>query len=88
MHGGCAPPLVVDEQQKVTVQVHQGHTRFELDVDGFKVDTNSNAFEVTCDGAYATLVGLDGSCGGLPRLRERGLISDSPRVIEEARRTS
>jgi NAD+ kinase len=88
MHGGCAPPLVVDEQQSVTVYVHRSHGGFELDLDGFKVETDSDRFEVTCDGAYATLVGLDGSCGGLPRLRERGLISDSPRVIEETRRTS
>jgi NAD+ kinase len=88
MHGGCAPPLVIDERQTVAVQVHQSHTTFELDVDGFKFETEANEFEIACEGAYATLVGLDGSCGGITRLRDRGLISDSPRIIEEAKRTS
>jgi NAD+ kinase len=86
MHGGCAPPLVVDERQKVTVHVHRGHTSFELDVDGFKFETDAHEFQISCEGSYATLVGLDGSCGGVTRLRGRGLISDSPRIVEEARR--
>jgi NAD+ kinase len=88
MHGGCAPPLVIDETQTVTVSVHPSHTSFELDVDGFKLETEAMKFEIGCEGAYATLVGLDGSRGGLTRLRDRGLISDSPRIIEEARRKS
>jgi NAD+ kinase len=88
MHGGCAPPLVVDEKQRISVFVHPSHGGFELDVDGFKLETESDRFEITCEGAYATLVGLDGSCGGLTRLRDRGLISDSPRVVEEAERES
>ena len=86
MHGGCAPPLVVDEKQNVTVYVHPSHGGFELDVDGFKLETDADRFDLSCDGAYATLVGLDGSCGGLPRLRDRGLISDSPRIVEEETR--
>jgi NAD+ kinase len=86
MHGGCAPPVVIDERQRVTVHVHPSHGGFELDVDGFKLDTGADEFEISCEGSYATLVGLDGSCGGLTRLRDRGLISDSPRIVEEARR--
>jgi NAD+ kinase len=86
MHGGCAPPVVIDERQRVTVNVHPSHGGFELDVDGFKLETGADEFEIRCEGAYATLVGLDGSCGGLTRLRDRGLISDSPRIVEEARR--
>jgi NAD+ kinase len=83
MHGGCAPPLVVSERQKLTIQINQSHGGFEVDVDGFRLPTESDRFEVACAGAYATLVGLDGSCGGLTRLRERGLIADSPRVVGE-----
>ena len=86
MHGGCAPPVVVGEGQRVKVRVHPSHGGFELDVDGFKLETEANEFEIGYEGAYATLVGLDGSCGGLTRLRDRGLISDSPRIIDEARR--
>jgi NAD+ kinase len=87
MHGGCAPPVVLGERQSVTVRVHPSHGGFELDVDGFKLETEANEFRVSCEGSYATLVGLDGSCGGLTRLRDRELISDSPRIVEEARRT-
>jgi NAD+ kinase len=86
MHGGCAPPLVIDEQQTVTLYVHPSHGGFELDVDGFKFETDSDRCEVSWEGEYATLVGIDGSCGGLTRLRDRGLISDSPRAVEEAKR--
>jgi NAD+ kinase len=88
MHGGCAPPVVADEQQTITVHVHPSHGGFELDVDGFKLETEADRFEISCEGEYATLVGLDGSCAGVTRLRDRGLISDSPRVIEEDRRGS
>jgi NAD+ kinase len=86
MHGGCAPPLVVGEGQDVAVRVHPSHGGFELDVDGFKLETDAEEFEIRCEGAYATLVGLDGSRGGLTRLRDRGLISDSPRIVQEVRR--
>jgi NAD+ kinase len=86
MHGGCAPPLVVSGQQNVTVHIHPTVGGFEVAVDGFKLTAESDRFEVVCDAAYATLVGLDGSCGGVTRLRERGLITDSPRVVGEVRR--
>jgi len=86
MHGGCAPPLVVSGQQKATVHIHPTVGGFEVAVDGFKLATESDRFEVTCEGAYATLVALDGSCGGVSRLRERGLIADSPRIVGEVSR--
>jgi NAD+ kinase len=86
MHGGCAPPLVVSEHQRITVQVHRTLGGFEVDVDGFKMPTEADRFEVARDGSYATLVGLDGSCGGVTRLRERGLIADSPRIVGEVNR--
>jgi hypothetical protein len=40
-----------------------------------------NGSSVSSEHAYATLVVLDGSRSGLAWLRERGLISDSPRVV-------
>ncbi|MDQ6818074.1 MAG: NAD(+)/NADH kinase [Actinomycetota bacterium] len=81
MHGGCAPPLVVPDDRKVTLEVHPGHGGFGLAIDGFRVDTEAQRFVVSSEHAYATLVGLTDSRTGLPRLRERGLISDSPRVL-------
>ena len=81
MHGGCAPPLVVADDREVTIEVHPGHGGFNLDIDGFRVDSEAQRFAVSSEHAYATLVALDESRTGLPGLRERGLISDSPRVI-------
>lgn len=81
MHGGCAPPLVVADDREVTIEVHPGHGGFHLDIDGFRVDSEAQRFGVSSEHAYATLVALDESRTGLPGLRERGLISDSPRLI-------
>ena len=81
MHGGCAPPLVVASGGEVTLEVRPGHSGFYINVDGFPVDTHAEGFRVTCERSYAILIALDESRAGLPRLRERGLISDSPRVM-------
>jgi NAD+ kinase len=80
MHGGCAPPLVVPDGREVAIEVDPGHEGFDLEVDGFRVETEAKRFSVSSERAYTTLVVLDGSVSGLARLRERGLISDSPRV--------
>lgn len=80
MHGGSAPPLVVPCSSEVTLDAHPGHDGFDLNVDGFEVPTNAVRFEVTIEPRYATLVALDGIVTGVTGLRERGLISDSPRV--------
>jgi NAD+ kinase len=81
MHGGCAPPLVVADDREVTLEVQPAHGGFCLDIDGFRVETEAQRFTVSTEHAYATLVALDDSRTGLRGLRERGLISDSPRVI-------
>jgi NAD+ kinase len=81
MHGGCAPPLVVADGGEVTLGVHPGRGGFYLHIDGFRVETEAQRFAVRSENGYATLVALDDSGTGLPALRERGLISDSPRVI-------
>jgi NAD+ kinase len=81
MHGGCAPPLVVADDRQVTLEVHPGHGGFYLDIDGFRVETEAQRFAVSNEHSYATLVGLDDSRTGIPGLRERGLISDSPRLL-------
>ncbi len=83
MHGGCGPPLVVPNDVEVTLEIFPSHGGFEFEIDGFVVDTDAQRFSLNSEPAYATLVGLSGSRTGLPRLRERGLISDSPRVLAE-----
>jgi NAD+ kinase len=86
MHGGCAPPLVVPNDRGVKLEIHPGHGGFYLEIDGFRVDTQAQQFSVDSQYPYATLVELDDSRSGLPWLRERGLISDSPRVAARERR--
>ena len=81
MHGGCAPPLVVADGREVTLELHPGHEGFFVDVDGFRVQTDVHRLAITCEHGYATLVAIEDSGTGLLRLRERGLIGDSPRVL-------
>jgi NAD+ kinase len=85
MHGGCAPPLVVPGDREVRLEIHPGHGGFDLEIDGFRVGTEAERFSVRSHNAYATLVVFDDARGGLPWLRERGLISDSPRVAARER---
>jgi NAD+ kinase len=70
----------------VRLEIHSGHGGFYLEIDGLRVDTEAQRFSVRNQYAYATLVVLDDSRSGLPWLRERGLISDSPRVAARERR--
>lgn len=81
MHGGCAPPLVVSDERAVTLEVHPGHGGFAVEIDGVQVETEARTFALSSKRAYATLVALDDSRRGLPWLRGRGLIIDSPRMI-------
>jgi len=86
MHGGCAPPLVVPQDREVTLQIHPGYGGFDLEIDGLRVDTQAQRFSIAIRGTYATLVALDDSSFGMPWLRERGLIGDSPRVAARSTR--
>ncbi len=80
MHGGCGPPIVVPDDRRVTLEVHPGHSGFAVAVDGFHVETTAERYVVSSEGSFTTLVSLADPRSGLSGLRERGLISDSPRV--------
>jgi NAD+ kinase len=81
MHGGCAPPVVIAGSDEVAVDVHPGHSGLYVDIDGFPVATDARRFTVTKENGYAVLIALDEPGTGLSGLRERGLISDSPRLL-------
>jgi len=81
MHGGCAPPLVVPDDCEVTLEVHPGYGGFDLEIDGFHVDSTARSFVVSSEHAHATLVSLGEISTGIAVLRERGLITDSPRLL-------
>jgi NAD+ kinase len=89
MHGGCAPPVVVPAESTVVLEVDPGHGGFDFEVDGQRVDVTTTRFEVTTKEGYATLVSLEEHDSGVPGLRRRGLITDSPRVLaRDSRSTS
>jgi NAD+ kinase len=81
MHGGSAPPVVVSDERAVILQAHPGYGGFEVQIDGFEIDTDADRFVVTSEPAYATLVGIGDGRGGFAGLRARGLVADSPRVL-------
>ena len=85
MHGGCAPPLVVPDDRDVTLAVEPGIGGFALQVDGRGVESTATRFAVSTKTDYATLVGTGHPDTGLPGLRRRGLITDSPRVLARRR---
>ncbi len=81
MHGGSAPPLVVPDDREVTVEVDPGFASFDVQVDGRRIDCTDTVFKVSTEDGYATLVAVGQPEQGFGRLRGRGLIADSPRVL-------
>lgn len=81
MHGGCAPPLVVPGECAMRLVVSPGYGGYEVAIDGFQIEHEGDHIWVRSARSYATLVELERPRAGIPRLRERGLIADSPRVI-------
>jgi NAD+ kinase len=82
MHGGSAAPLVVPFERQLELEIHPGYTGFDLEVDGYDVATDERRFTVTTEPSFATLADVDhAGGGGITGLRQRGLISDSPRVL-------
>lgn len=88
MHGGSAPPLVVRSDATVSLQVQPTHGGFQLEMDGHRRRLEGHCFRLTFEEERAKLVTFSPSDQGLRRLRERGLIADSPRVLARDRRTS
>jgi NAD+ kinase len=88
MHGGNAPPLVVPGDAVVEVLVHPNFARFGIDVDGHPHEMAGERFEVRRHGAKVRLVAFnEETARRLTSLRARGLITDSPRVLERDART-
>jgi NAD+ kinase len=81
MHGGCAPPVVVPAERTLMLEVDPVHGGFDVEVDGQPVASTARRFEVRMKDGYATLVSLAEPDSGVTGLRQRGLITDSPRVL-------
>jgi NAD+ kinase len=81
MHGGSAPPLVVPAGTEVRVEVHESFAGFETQIDGHDSPMQDPEYRVSLEQDRVTLVALDGDEHMLTGLRERGLITDSPRLL-------
>jgi NAD+ kinase len=81
MHGGSAPPVVVPAGATVTIDVHPGFAGFDVEVDGHRRPTDARRFRLTLHEGKVTLVTFDAGGRGLTGLRQRRLITDSPRIF-------
>jgi NAD+ kinase len=88
MHGGCAPPLVVPADRELRLDVDPCRGDFELELDGRRVESTAKRFTVSTENDYATLVSFTDPDSGIPGLRRRRLITDSPRVLARDGRTA
>jgi hypothetical protein len=81
MHGGRAPPLVVPSTSTVRVQVHPSHAGFEIQTDGHARPLTAAGYRLSLHDQKVTLVSFGELKLGIAGLRERGLITASPRVL-------
>ena len=80
MHGGSAPPLVVPADATLTVDVRPGYAGFEVEIDGRRSAPLATRYRLTLHPGKATLVSFGAAGRGLAGLRQRRLITDSPRT--------
>jgi NAD+ kinase len=88
MHGGSAPPLVVRSDATLTVDVHPSYSGFHVEIDGHRRALEARTFRLTLEANKVELVTFSSSREGLGRLRQRGLITDSPRILARDRRAT
>jgi NAD+ kinase len=88
MHGGSAPPLVVQADATLTVEVHPSYAGFDIEIDGHRRPVAARAFRLTLEENKVRLVTFAPSDQGLRWLRQRGVIADSPRVLARDRRAA
>jgi NAD+ kinase len=81
MHGGSAPPLVVPGDAVVSVEVRPGFAGFDVEIDGRQRVGEARRFELALHPDKLTLVTFGTAGRGLSGLRERRLITDSPRFL-------
>jgi NAD+ kinase len=81
MHGGSAPPLVVPATSTVQVTVHPSFAGFDVELDGHIYPMDATEFSVSLEENRVTLVSFGNVGMRISGLRERRLITDSPRVL-------
>jgi NAD+ kinase len=86
MHGGSAAPLVVPPDTVLTIEVHPSYAGYEVELDGQRQALDARSFRITLQPDRASLMRFSASDQVLRRLRERGLIADSPRALVRLKR--
>jgi NAD+ kinase len=81
MHGGNAAPVVVPAESELTIEVRPSYAGFDVEIDGHYSALTARTYSLTLHPDKARLVSLSATDQRLRRLRERGLIADSPRVL-------
>jgi NAD+ kinase len=81
MHGGNAPPLVVPASTDVRVQVLPSFAGFDIEIDGQRYPLEALDYRLSLHDEKVTLVSFGELGLGIPGLRKRRLITDSPRVL-------
>jgi NAD+ kinase len=85
MHGGSAPPLVVPAGAVARLEIHRSFAGFEVQLDGRTSPLQETDYRVTLEDEKVTLVAFADDGSTLSNLRERGLVTDSPRVLARDR---
>jgi NAD+ kinase len=81
MHGGNAPPLVVPAGTDVRVEVQPRFAGFDIEIDGHRYPLEALDYRLSLHDDKVTLVSFGELGLGIAGLRERQLITDSPRVL-------
>lgn len=85
-HGGFRPPLVVHGESELELEVISGFGGSRLEVDGQARELNARTISIRFEQHAATVVSFPDQHPFLTQLRNRGIISDSPRIIAEDER--
>jgi NAD+ kinase len=81
MHGGSGAPLVVPADAALEIAVQPTYVGFAIELDGQRRALEGSSFRVTLLPGKGRLLTFSATDQRLRRLRERGLIADSPRVL-------
>jgi NAD+ kinase len=88
MHGGNAPPLVVPATANVRVEVHPSFAGFDIEIDGHTYPLEVLDYRLSLHEEKVTLVSFGEAGLGIQGLRERHLITDSPRILARDERSA
>jgi NAD+ kinase len=85
-HGGFRPPLVIHGESELVLEVVSGFGGARLEIDGQVRQLNAKRLSIRFSENAATVVSFTDQHPFLTQLRDRGIISDSPRIIADDER--